>query len=199
MREDEFDRLPRIALIAHDAASAAIVAAGLESFAQIAVLSSLSDIESQIAADAASFAGVIVTKTEADAACIDSISGLIDRSNLPVIVFAEQDPQRLASLAIRSGVSSFVVDGLDATRVRPIVEIALERFRMIRALQTELEKSQERLAARKIVEQAKGLLMQHRSMTEQEAYKTLRDMAMRQGKPLKVIAENIIAMSDLLP
>ncbi|MEL6830929.1 MAG: ANTAR domain-containing protein, partial [Pseudomonadota bacterium] len=117
----------------------------------------------------------------------------------PVVVFADDDPERLAAAAIRSGISSFVIDGLEVGRVRPVLEIALERFRMIRALQTELEKSQERLAARKTVEQAKGLLMQHRAMTEQQAYKTLRDMAMRQGKPLKIIAENIIAMSDLLP
>lgn len=199
MRENESNRMPRVALVAHESSKGAVVAAGLESFAQLIELSSLSDLDSQIAADRKPFEAVIVTKTEADAACIDSLSSLIDRSNVPVVVFAEKDPDRLASFAIRSGISSFVVDGLDAGRVRPIVEIALERFRMIRALQTELEKSQERLAARKTVEQAKGLLMQHRSMTEQEAYKTLRDMAMRQGKPLKVIAENIIAMSDLLP
>lgn len=199
MRENESSRMPRVALVADDSSKGAVVAAGLESFAQLIELGSLSDLDSLIATDVQPFEAVIVTKTEADAACIDSLSGLIDRSNLPVVVFAEKDPHRLAPLAIRSGVSSFVVDGLDAGRVRPIVEIALERFRMIRALQSELEKSQERLAARKIVEQAKGLLMQHRSMTEQEAYKTLRDMAMRQGKPLKVIAENIIAMSDLLP
>ena len=199
MRETDSNRMPRMALIAHDPEMGSVVVDGLDSFAELIELRSLSDLETQIASDQTAYEAVILTKSEADSACINSLSGLIGRSNLPVVIFAEQDPERLAPLAIRSGISSFVVDGLDVGRVRPIVEIALERFRMIRALQTELEKSQERLAARKIVEQAKGLLMQHRSMTEQEAYKTLRDMAMRQGKPLKVIAENIIAMSDLLP
>ncbi|MEL7545012.1 MAG: ANTAR domain-containing protein [Pseudomonadota bacterium] len=185
--------------MAHEKTRAQEVLEGLKDFAQISEHATVAEFARLSDDDASQVDALIVTSSAPELNCIDLLSELIARSNLPVVVFADDDPERLAAAAIRSGISSFVIDGLEVGRVRPVLEIALERFRMIRALQTELEKSQERLAARKTVEQAKGLLMQHRAMTEQQAYKTLRDMAMRQGKPLKIIAENIIAMSDLLP
>lgn len=199
MRENASGRMPKIALVAHEKTRAQEVLEGLKDFAQISEHATVAEFARLSDDDASQVDALIVTSSAPELNCIDLLSELIARSNLPVVVFADDDPERLAAAAIRSGISSFVIDGLEVGRVRPVLEIALERFRMIRALQTELEKSQERLAARKTVEQAKGLLMQHRAMTEQQAYKTLRDMAMRQGKPLKIIAENIIAMSDLLP
>ena len=199
MRETGSDRMPAIALIADDQAKAAIVREDLGMAADLTELRSIANLESALASGSPPFDAVILVQSTVDTECLNALGDLIAQTGVPVVVFADEDPNRLAPLAVRAGISSFVVDGLNAGRVQPIVDVAVERFRMIRALQQELEKSQERLAARKIVEQAKGLLMQHRNMTEQDAYKTLRDMAMRQGKPLKLIAENIISMSDLLP
>jgi response regulator NasT len=65
-------------------------------------------------------------------------------------------------------------------------------------LQQELEKSKADLAARKVIEKAKGILMKQRGMGEDEAYGVMRTMAMRQGKTLKEIAENVISIADLL-
>jgi len=96
-------------------------------------------------------------------------------------------------------VTSFVVDGLNASRIGPLITIALERHKLVSTLQGELQKSKDNLAARKTVERAKGLLMQTRGMSEQEAYQSLRSTAMRQGKSLKSVCDAVISLSDLLP
>ncbi|MEL7452062.1 MAG: ANTAR domain-containing protein, partial [Pseudomonadota bacterium] len=65
-------------------------------------------------------------------------------------------------------------------------------------LRSELRKTKEDLAARKVIERAKGLLMDKQGVNEAEAFRAMRDMSQKQGKPLKEIAENIISVMDLL-
>ena len=95
--------------------------------------------------------------------------------------------------------TSFVVDGLVAARVPTLIEVTMERFKLSEALRNELLKSQEELAARKVIERAKGLLMDKKQLNEQEAYRTLRELAMRQSKPIKDVAETLLMYSDILP
>jgi response regulator NasT len=120
-------------------------------------------------------------------------------TQLPILWFVKRDEENLAPQAIRGGVTSFVVDGLNASRIGPLITIAVERHKLVSTLQGELQKSKDNLAARKTVERAKGLLMQTRGMSEQEAYQSLRSTAMRQGKSLKSVCDAVISLSDLLP
>jgi response regulator NasT len=116
----------------------------------------------------------------------------------PIVMFVEDGDGVLAREAVRAGVTAYIVDGLAATRVRPVLEVAVERFRMVNELRRELEKAKADLAARKLIEKAKGILMTQRGMNENDAYAALRNMAMRQGKTLKDVAENVISVTDLL-
>ena len=75
----------------------------------------------------------------------------------------------------------------------------MERFRLVDALYKELSNSKSELESRKLIERAKGLLMQQRGLTEQAAYDALRKMAMARGKPVREIAETIVAISNILP
>ncbi len=142
---------------------------------------------------------VVVFRSKADPALLDHLSSMLQRYPLPLLLFVESDDDSLARQAIRAGVSSFVVDGLQQSRIATLVEIAIERFKLNDALHRELLKSQESLAARKSVERAKGLLMDRRGMSEQDAYRALREMAMQQSKTIRDVADALISVSGLLP
>ena len=116
----------------------------------------------------------------------------------PVVMFADDDDSDTIRQAVKAGVSAYVVDGLAGKRVKPLMEVAIARFREYQALREELAEAKSTLAERKLVDKAKGLLMQRRGMSEDEAYKALRKMAMDSNKRIAEVAENILAVADLL-
>lgn len=124
----------------------------------------------------------------------------------PVIMFAEQGDQATIEQAIRSGVSAYVVDGLEQHRIKAILDVAIARFREFQAIRSELnlvhgELNQARteLADRNLTEKAKKLIMKHNNCTEDKAHQAMRKMAMDQQKPLIEIAKSIISVLELLP
>ncbi len=130
----------------------------------------------------------------------DTIENLqiVARNNpRPIVMFVEKGDGALAKEAVRAGVSSYIVDGLSRERVLPVLEIAIERFKMFNALWQDLEKSKADLEARKVIERAKGLLMQKRSLSENDAYVAMRKMAMKQSKTIKEIAESMLEVASL--
>jgi response regulator NasT len=118
---------------------------------------------------------------------------------VPVLVFVDQGSREEMSRALKLGVSAFIVDGLEPERVPAILNVAEERHALTLSLQDQLQKTQEDLAARKTIERAKGLLMTKSGLAEQEVYDSMRRMAMTQGKPLREIAENILAIFAIFP
>jgi response regulator NasT len=95
-------------------------------------------------------------------------------------------------------VSAYVVGGLSAERVRPVLEVAIARFKEFEALRRELEDARSSLADRKLIERAKGILMKHRGMAEEEAFRTLRKMAMDRKMRLAAVAREVVAAAELL-
>lgn len=142
---------------------------------------------------------IIVASKTATSELMRALDQTLRTFSLPIMVFVDEDTDDFAANAVRIGVSAFVVDGLISKRIISLATVALERFKLFQALQSELQKSKDTLVARKTIEQAKGLLMQRQNLSEQDAYKKLRSMAMRQGKPIKDIADTVISMADLLP
>lgn len=97
---------------------------------------------------------------------------------------------------VRSGCE--VVAGLSPERVRPVLEVAMARFEIERALREELDRARDRLAGRQAVERAKGLLMDRLGLSEEEAYTRLRRLAMDRKESLAKAAERVIEASRLL-
>ncbi len=116
----------------------------------------------------------------------------------PIVMFVDDADETMAIEAVRAGVTSYVVDGLSAARVKPIMDVAIARFRALQELRDELDKARASLVERKLVERAKGILMSQRGIGEDEAYRALRKLAMDKGKRLAEIAEQVISVSDLL-
>ncbi len=116
----------------------------------------------------------------------------------PIVMFSSDDAPDTIRDAMRAGVSAYIVDGLDAARVKSIVEVAVARFDEYQRLRVELADANQKLEERKLVERAKGILMKARGMDEDEAFQTLRRLAMDRGKRLGEIAQQLIDMADLL-
>lgn len=116
----------------------------------------------------------------------------------PIVMFVDQSDAEMMKAAIGAGVSAYVVDGLAQHRVRPVLETALARFQAFEGLRQELEVAKTSLAERKLVDRAKGILMQMKGISEEEAYAQLRRKAMNEQKKLPEIAQSVIMAADLL-
>lgn len=122
-------------------------------------------------------------------------SGPMDR---PVAMFVDRSDPGLTKAAIEAGVSAYVVDGLRADRVKPILDAAIARFHMFQRMRTELATTKRALEERKVIDRAKGILMKAKRLTEEEAYALLRKAAMDQGRKVADVAEALVTAAGLL-
>ena len=116
----------------------------------------------------------------------------------PVVMFAGKSDARMIRKALRAGVSAYIVDGLSPQRLEPIMDVAIARFQEYQELRRELDAATQKLADRVVVDRAKGILMKARGLDEDAAYKALRKLAMDRGKPLGVVAGEVVEMAKLL-
>ena len=141
---------------------------------------------------------IIMDLESPDRDTLESMTVLNQHNPKPVIMFSEEGDSRIISQAIQAGVSAYIVDGINPRRVKPILDVAIARFREYQALRKELKQTRDQLADRKIIDKAKGLLMKTKGLDEEQAYHTMRKMAMDQSKPLVDIAQNILSVMELL-
>jgi response regulator NasT len=116
----------------------------------------------------------------------------------PMVMFTQDDDGASIRRAVDAGVTAYIVDGLETRRVRPIVEAAMAQFARYRALEEELQRALGKLSERKVIERAKGIVMQQQGISEPEAFTAMRTLAMRRNKKLVEIAEGVIAAAELL-
>jgi len=116
----------------------------------------------------------------------------------PIAMFVDESDDEALAAAIDAGVSSYVVDGLAAHRIRPILDLAVRRFGAFARLQADLAEAKGKLAERETVDRAKRILMDSRGFTEPQAYSELRKTAMNQGKRIADIAEAVITAHALM-
>ncbi len=117
---------------------------------------------------------------------------------LPIIIFSENESPNVIQQAIKSGVSAYVVNEMFPQRLQSIISVANERFKAVQSLRNELKQAKTQLESRKYIDRAKGLIMEQKSISENEAYSTLRKMAMDQGCSLATVSKNIIDVCQLL-
>ncbi len=116
----------------------------------------------------------------------------------PVAMFVDQSDAATTKAAIEAGMSAYVVDGLRAERLKPILDAAIARFHMMQKMRVELTETRRALEERKVIDRAKGILMRNRGIGEEEAYGLLRKAAMDQGKRLVDLAQALVMATDLL-
>lgn len=116
----------------------------------------------------------------------------------PIVMFTDDEDTSHVRDAIAAGVTAYVVAGLAPERVKPVLEVAQARFEHEETLRRELAEARSQLAERKVVDRAKGLLMQRHQISEPEAYARIRKAAMDKGLKMADIAQRIVDAADLL-
>jgi response regulator NasT len=117
---------------------------------------------------------------------------LADRP-IPIVMLTAYGQEELVSRAIEAGVFGYVVKPFREQDLMPAIATARARHEELAALREEAESLSEALAARKVIERAKGVLMEKEGLSETDAFARLRKASQVSGKPLKVIAEAVIA------
>jgi response regulator NasT len=188
----------RVLIIDPDEARAALVAEGLATIEPLEVRRA-PGVEN-VHDDLAGFpADVIVVACESpDRDTLEGLREATEANPRPVVMFVDRSAPGLAQAAVEAGVAAYVVDGLAPGRVRSVLEVAMSRFQLMQRLRGDLDKAKADLAARKVIERAKGVLMKERSLDEDAAYGVLRKLAMDTGRPLAAVAADLIAFAGVL-
>jgi len=116
----------------------------------------------------------------------------------PIAMFVDTSEPGSIEAAVDAGVSAYVVDGLKKERVKPILDMAISRYRAFSRLTDELEAARNELAEHKTIDRAKGILMNSKGISEKQAYDLLRRTAMNQSRKIIDVAQSLIIACDLL-
>jgi response regulator NasT len=116
----------------------------------------------------------------------------------PIAMFVDRSDSASIEAAVDAGVSAYIVDGLRKERVKSILDMAVSRFNAFSRLQHELADAKSALQERKLIERAKGILMETRQFSEEAAYALLRQTAMNEKKKLSEIAQSVVTAAALL-
>jgi len=116
----------------------------------------------------------------------------------PIAMFVDRSDTASIAAAVDAGVSAYIVDGLKKERVKPILDMAISRFNAFNRLTRELQDARTELADRKIIDRAKGILMNARKLDEESAYRLLRKTAMNENRRLADVARGLVSAHSLL-
>ena len=141
---------------------------------------------------------IIFQVSTPDKALLEMIKIITYSNPKPIIVLADERGGVNTEEVIKAGVSSYIVDGYKQGRMSSIIDVALARFSEHQLLFAELATVKEKLEDRKQIDKAKGVLMRLRAMNEDEAYRTMRNMAMENNKRLVDIAKSILSVGQVV-
>ncbi len=123
---------------------------------------------------------------------IEAARILTEERIAPVLLLSAYSQQELVQRAREAGVAGYLVKPFRESDLAPAIEVALARFTEFRALEREVGDLKEALETRKLVERAKGILMDTQGLSEAEAFRRIQKMSMNNRKPMKAVAEAII-------
>ena len=124
---------------------------------------------------------------------IEAARRILAERPIPIVMLTAYGQDELVARAVEAGVFGYLVKPFRETDLLPAIATARARHEELSALREEADSLAEALAARKAIERAKGLLMERDGLSEQEAFARLRKASQLSGKPLKVVAEALIA------
>ena len=190
--------MPSVLIIDDNAARASIIDAGLKAAGhdQVTIIQSMDGIAIKIMDIAPDVIVIDIENPNRD--MLESVFQISRVVKRPIAMFVDRSDNATMQSAIDAGVSAYVVDGLRQDRVKSILDMAISRFNAYSRLERELEEAKSALQGKKIIDQAKQLIMQARQINEDEAYKLLRKTAMNQSRKITEVAESLVSSASLL-
>jgi response regulator NasT len=126
---------------------------------------------------------------------LDGISAaqtLSEERVVPVLLLTAYSDHEFVDRAVDAGVMGYLVKPFAEAQLKPAIEVALERWREVRQIQQELADTQDTLETRKLVERAKGVLMDSQNLKEGEAFRRIQRLSMNSRKSMRQVAEAIL-------
>jgi two-component system, response regulator PdtaR len=127
---------------------------------------------------------------------IEAARRILAERPIPIVMLTAYGQDELVARAVEAGVFGYLVKPFRETDLLPAIQTARARHAELEAMRDEAESLAEALATRKIVERAKGILMERESLSENDAFVRLRCASQSSGRPLRVVAEAVIATFD---
>ncbi len=188
----------RIVIVDQNPLRTAILRDGLREAGhkQVIVVDSFLDLEQRLRAIDADI--VLIDLENPNRDVLEQMIRISGADARPVAMFADSSDAAMINAAIDAGVSAYVVDGLKKERVKNIVDLTVSRFNAFSRLREELAVAQSQLADRKVIDQAKALVMKAKNISEDHAYAMMRKVAMNEGKKIAEIARSILTAAELL-
>lgn len=122
---------------------------------------------------------------------------ILMEEGIATLILTAYTDREFVERAKEAGVLAYLVKPFTKESLVPAIEMAMARFRELQELRKEVSSLKEALEARKLVERAKGLLMKHLGISEEDAYRYLQKRSMEYRKPLKEIAQAIIIALEI--
>jgi response regulator NasT len=123
---------------------------------------------------------------------------ILSQRPLPILIMTAHSDRQFVAQAETIGVSGFMVKPFRQNDLEPAIILALSRFKQMQALKKEIDELQESLKARKIIEQAKGLLMEREAISEPQAFNRIQKMSRDRNIPMAKLAEAIVLAGTML-
>ena len=124
---------------------------------------------------------------------IEAARRILDERPIPIVMLTAYGQDELVGRAVEAGVFGYLVKPFRELDLLPAIQAARARHEELAALREQVDSLAEALAARKSIERAKGLLMEREGLSEQEAFARLRKASQVSGRPLRVVAEAVVA------
>ena len=161
--------------------------AGYEVIAHLSSTANLDDAVRELKPDI-----VIIDTDSPSRDTLENLCVMNETVPKPIVMFTHDGDIEKMRAATKAGVSAYVVGSLPSESLAPVINAAVVRFEEVKSLRDELGEAKLKLAERKILEKAKGLLMKAHGFDEDHAYAMLRSMAMCQNKRIVVLAKEVI-------
>lgn len=139
---------------------------------------------------------IVIDADSPDRDMLEHVCSISRDQPRPIVLFTDDDDAATMQQAMRAGVTSYVVKGIAPTRIKPILQVAMLRFAEHQALRQDLATAQNQLVERKLIERAKGIVMQQKNISEDAAYQLLRKMAMERKVRLAEIAAQVVDLAQ---
>jgi len=141
---------------------------------------------------------VIIDIDLPDRDMLENLRSVQSNTPRPMVMFSQDDDGYTIRRAVEAGVSAYVVDGVQASRVRPVLDAAIATFDRYHLLQKQLDVTRLELDKRNKVERAKGILMKQRGIDDKQAYDFMRKAAMDHRLRIVDVAQRVIDAAELL-
>jgi AmiR/NasT family two-component response regulator len=124
---------------------------------------------------------------------IEAARRILAERPIPIVMLTAYGHDELVARAVEAGVFAYLVKPFRESDLLPAIQTAKARYAELEALREEAESLAEALATRKVVERAKGLLMEQEGLSEQDAFTRLQRVSQTSGRPMRVVAEALFA------